>query len=113
MAERVKRDPLRGLSLLARAFVLSVMAVLAIIFCLAIYAVFFVDLGPLSQLLSGVFIVVFLAAMGWLQWSFFPRTMKDAAEWQGGPLLRTLMSTLGFLEDKRRGKRGSSDQDRE
>jgi hypothetical protein len=96
----MKRDPLRGLSAPARAFVICVAVVLMAVFGLAIVSTFVFDFGLLTDFLRVIAVIGFVVFMLWGQW-WFGRTTKEMADWRGGPLLRTLESTRAILDQER------------
>jgi hypothetical protein len=105
----MKRDPLRGLSPLAKAFVLCVVVVLTLVFGFAVYAAFFVGAGPISKMLGALFFIGFCVAMAWLQFSWWPRKLNDLIAWgRSGPPTGPSQKTLAALDEARRKKRQAS-----
>lgn len=99
----MRRDPLRGLSLPAKTFVVCVMIVMIVVLGLAVICTFLLDLGPVTDFLRMLAVIGFAAFMAWGQ-LWLAGAAKEAAEWGGGPLQRAMDSTRAAILRQRRNR---------
>lgn len=86
-------------------------ALLTVVLGLVVYAAFFEDFGPISNVCQALLVLTFIVLIFLAQFRWAPRSIRELQEFGEGPLQNTLADTQTVLEEQRLKSGGRRDVD--